>query len=221
MNDERNKLGFLKIGLLVIGIFCIITLVNKGIKLLQNISQKCVVEEGSLKFEESSEGYILRDEKVLQGENYKNGMVQMIAEGQRVAKGKPAFRYYSNGEDEILRQIDTLDAEINAAIESSGLTIFSTDITNLESQIEKVVDSMYCINDLGEIQDKKSELDSYISKKTKITGNLSPADSHVKSLIEKRNTLEGQISNASEVITAPISGMLSYRIDGLEEVLRC
>ena len=83
MNDERNKLGFLKIGLLVIGIFCIITLVNKGIKLLQNISQKCVVEEGSLKFEESSEGYILRDEKVLQGENYKNGMVQMIAEDRK------------------------------------------------------------------------------------------------------------------------------------------
>lgn len=221
MNDERNKLSFFKIVVAILGIFCVIHLVNKGIKVLQNISQICVVEEGSLKFEESSEGYILRDEKVLQGENYKNGMVQIIAEGQRVAKDKPAFRYYSNGEDEILRQIDTLDGEINAAIESSGLTIFSTDITNLEAQIEKVVDSMYRMNDLEEIQDKKSELDTYISKKTKITGNLSPADSHVKSLIEQRNTLEGQLSKASEVVTAPISGTLSYRVDGLEEILRC
>ncbi len=221
MNDERNKLSFFKIVVAILGIFCVIHLVNKGIKVLKNISQICVVEEGSLKFEESSEGYILRDEKVLQGENYKNGMVQIIAEGQRVAKDKPAFRYYSNGEDEILRQIDTLDGEINAAIESSGLTIFSTDITNLEAQIEKVVDSMYRMNDLEEIQDKKSELDTYISKKTKITGNLSPADSHVKSLIEQRNTLEGQLSKASEVVTAPISGTLSYRVDGLEEILRC
>lgn len=221
MNDERNKLSFFKIVVAILGIFCVIHLVNKGIKVLKNISQICVVEEGSLKFEESSEGYILRDEKVLQGENYKNGMVQIIAEGQRVAKDKPAFRYYSNGEDEILRQIDTLDGEINAAIESSGLTIFSTDITNLEAQIEKVVDSMYRMNDLEEIQDKKSELDTYISKKTKITGNLSPADSHVKSLIEQRNTLEGQLSKASEVVTTPISGTLSYRVDGLEEILRC
>lgn len=221
MNDERSKLGFFKIIIAIFGIFCVIHLVNKGIKVLKNIAQICVVEEGSLKFEESCEGYILRDEKVLQGENYKNGMVQIIAEGQRVAKDKPAFRYYSNGEEEILRQIDTLDGEINAAIESSGLTIFSTDITNLEAQIEKVVDSMYRLNDLEDIQDKKSELDTYISKKTKITGNLSPADSHVKSLIEQRNTLESQLSKASEVVTAPISGTLSYRVDGLEEILRC
>lgn len=214
-------MSFFKIVIAMIGILCVITLVKKGIKVLKNISQICVVEEGSLKFEESSEGYILRDEVVLQGENYKNGMIQIISEGQRVAKNKPAFRYYSNGEDEILRQIDTLDGEINAAIESSGLTIFSTDITNLETQIEKVVDSMYRVNDLEEIQDKKSELDTYISKKTKITGNLSPADSHVKSLIEQRNALEGQLSNASEVIMAPTSGTLSYRIDGLEEILRC
>lgn len=220
MNDEKSKLGFLKIIVAIIGILCVIVLVRKGIKVLKNIAQICVVEEGSLKFEESADGYILRDEKVLQGENYKNGMIQMISEGQRVGKDKPAFRYYSNGEDEILRQIDTLDSEINAAIESSGLTIFSTDITNLETQIEKVVDSMYRVNDLEEIQDKISELDTYVSKKTKITGNLSPADSHVKSLIEKRNALEGQISNASEVITAPVSGTLSYRVDGLEEILR-
>ena len=221
MKDEASKLGFLKILLAILGIFCVIHLVNKGIKVLKNISQITVVEEGSLKFEESSAGYILRDEKVLQGENYKNGMVQIIAEGQRVAKDKPAFRYYSNGEDEILKQIQTLDDEINATIESSGMTIFSTDITNLELQIGKVVDSMYCMNDLAEIQDKKSELDTYISKKTKITGNLSPADSHVKSLIEQRNRLEGQLSNASEVIKAPVSGILSYRVDGLEEILRC
>lgn len=193
--------------------------VKKGIQLLKNISQICIVERGSLKFEEGAEGYILRDESVLQGQNYKNGMVQMIAEGQRVAKDKPAFRYYSNGEGEMLNKIASLDDEINAEIESSGLTIFSTDITNLETQIQKVVNSMYCLNELEEIQDRKSELDTYISKKTKITGDLSPADSHVKSLIEQRNALQAKLTNESETILAPISGVLSYRVDGLEEKL--
>ena len=187
--------------------------------MLKNISQICVVENGSLKYEESVSGYILRDEIVLQGENYKNGMVQIISEGQRVAKDKPAFRYYSNGEEEILKQISTLDDEINADIEGNGLTIFSTDITNLETQIEKVVDSMYKVNNLEELQDKKSELDTYISKKTKITGSLSPADSHVKSLIEQRNQLESKLSNASEIINAPMSGIVSYRVDDLEALL--
>lgn len=220
MNDNSNKTDIVKMIIAVVIILILAVLVKKGIKVLKNISNICVVEQGSLKFEESSDGYIIRDEQVLQGENSKNGMVQIVSEGQRIAKDSPAFRYYSNGEEEILAQIDTLDDEINAAIETSGLTIFSTDITNLEIQIEKVVDSMYDINDLEEIDDKISELNNYISKKTKITGNLSPADSHVKSLIEQRNNLESQISDSSEVIYAPVSGTLSYRVDGLEEILK-
>lgn len=221
MNDNQDKLSLGKIIITIIAIVCVAILVEKGIHMLKSLSQICVVEEGSLKFEEPADTYILRQETVLQGENYKNGMVQMISEGQRVAKNEPVFRYYSNGEEEILRQMETLDDEINAAIESSGLTIFSTDIANLETQIEKLVDSMYHINDLEKLQEKKAELDTYISKKTKITGNLSPADSHVKSLIEKRNHLEQQISNESEVMVAPVSGLVSYRVDGLEEILRC
>ena len=220
MKEENSKLNLGKILVAIIAIACVAVLVQKGISMLKNLSQICVIEEGSLRFEETADGYILRDETILQGENYKNGMVQIIAEGQRVAKNEPVFRYYSNGEDEILRQLGTLDDEINAAIKSSGLTIFSTDITNLEMQIEKIVDSMYHVNDLEEIQDKTAELDTYILKKTKITGNLSPADSHIKSLIEKRNGLEEQLGSESEVMVAPKAGLVSYRIDGLEEVLR-
>lgn len=220
MNEENSKLNLGKVLVTIIAIGCMVILIEKGIDMLKNLSQICVVEEGSLRFEEVADGYILRNETVLQGENCKNGMVQIISEGQRVAKNEPAFRYYSNGEDEILRQIETLDDEINATIESSGLTIFSTDITNLEMQIEKVVDSTYNVNDLEEIRDKIAELNTYIQKKTKITGNLSPADSHIKSLIEKRNALEEQIGSESEVIVAPNAGLISYRVDGLEEILR-
>ena len=220
MKETENKLGFFKWIFILLVLGGLIVLAQKGVDVLQNIAQICIVEQGSLRFEESADGYILRDEIVLQGENSKNGMVPIVSEGQRIAKNSPAFRYYSNGEEEILNKIATLDDEINAEIESSGLTIFSTDITNLENQIEKVVNSIYTLNDLEEMKDKKAELDTYVSKKTKITGNLTPADSHIKSLIEERNRLESSLSNSSEVITTPISGMVSYRVDGLEEVLR-
>ena len=64
---------------------------------------------------------------------------------------------------------------------------------------------MYKINDIEELNDRIAELNTYISKKTRITGNLSPADSHVKTLIEKRNSLEANLSQASEIISAPMS----------------
>ena len=41
----------------------------------------------------------------------------------------------------------------------------------------------------------------------------------MKSLIEQRNALEGQLSTASEVIYSPLSGTVSYRVDDLEEIL--
>lgn len=222
MKDEGSKLSFGKVLITVLAVGIMVVIIEKGIDVLKNLSQICVVENGSLRFEEIAEGYILREETILQGENFKNGMAQIISEGQRVAKNDAAFRYYSKGEEEILNQMKNLDDEINVAIENSGLMIFfSTDITNLETQIQKVVDSMYCMNDLEKMQEKKAELDTYVSKRTKITGNLSPANSHVKSLIEKRNELEQQLNNESEVITAPSSGLISYRVDGLEEILRC
>ena len=221
MNEQKDKLNMLKVISAIIVIIVLTFLVRKGINILKNISKVYVVEVGSLKFEESIEGYILRDENVLQGENFKNGMIQIVSEGQRISKNSPAFRYYSNGEEDILNKINTLDDEINAEIESSGLTIFSTDITNLENEIEDVVDSMYQLNDLENIRNKIAELDTYISKKTKITGNLSPSDSHIKSLIEQRNSLESQLTNSSEIVNSPASGIVSYRVDGLEEILRC
>ena len=221
MNEQKDKLNMLRVISAILIIISLTFLVRKGINILKNISKVYVVEVGSLKFEESVEGYVLRDEKVLQGENYKNGMIQIVPEGQRISKNSPAFRYYSNGEEDILNKINTLDDEINAEIESSGLTIFSTDITNLENEIEDVVDSMYKLNDLENIRNKIAELDTYISKKTKITGNLSPGDSHIKSLIEQRNSLELQLTNSSELVNSPASGIISYRVDGLEEILRC
>ena len=221
MNEQKDKLNMLKVISAIIVIIGLTFLVRKGINILKNISKVYVVEVGSLKFEESIEGYILRDENVLQGENFKNGMIQIVSEGQRISKNSPAFRYYSNGEEDILNKINTLDDEINAEIESSGLTIFSTDITNLENEIEDVVDSMYQLNDLENIRNKIAELDTYISKKTKITGNLRPSDSHIKSLIEQRNSLESQLTNSSEIVNSPASGIVSYRVDGLEEILRC
>ena len=67
MKDEENKLGFFRIVIGIIILACFILVVQKGIELLQNIAQICVVEQGSLRFEESAEGYILREEVVMQG----------------------------------------------------------------------------------------------------------------------------------------------------------
>lgn len=165
-------------------------------------------------------GYIIRDETVLQGENYKNGMIKVVSDGERTAKSQIVFRYYSNSEDTIMNQINELDEEINEIIENSGLTLVSSDISSLDSQIETTIDSMYNINYLQKNYENKNKIEAYISKKAQITGILSPEDSYIKTLTGQREQLEKQLENDSEIIYAPKAGLASYRIDGLEEVLK-
>ena len=52
-----------------------------------------------------------------------------------------------------------------------------------------------------------------------MVGELSPSGSYIRSLIDKRNEYATELNSGSEYISAPQSGIVSYRIDGLEEVL--
>ena len=48
----------------------LLVFVTNGKKLIKNTSAKTTVAEGSLSYEEAVEGYLIRDEVVLQGDNY-------------------------------------------------------------------------------------------------------------------------------------------------------
>ena len=49
--------------------------------LIKQPTDTFMVVEGKLYLEESQTGYIIRNEQIVKGENYKNGIVQIKAEG--------------------------------------------------------------------------------------------------------------------------------------------
>lgn len=220
MKEDQKKVSVMKILITIIFMIFFIVLVTNSTHILKNQLDFSIVTKGSLYYEETTEGYVIRDEIVLQGENYKNGMVQILSDGERAANGEKVFRYYSNSEENILKEIEKLDEEINELIDSTNLNIFSSDINSLEKLIETTVDEMYNLNYLQKISENKNKIDAYISKKTQMTGNASPDDSYVKTLANRRNELESELDTGSEIIIAPISGLTSYRVDGLEEILK-
>ena len=187
--------------------------------LLQKPADKVVIEKGTVSEEESTQGYVIRDEEVITGQNYKNGMLQIKTEGERVAKGDPIFRYYTNNEQELLKQIQELDVQIQEAMENENTQIFNTDIKLIEEQIAEQLNNLYGLNNLQKIKEYKKEIDNLVTKKAKIAGDLSPAGSYLRSLVEQRSNLENQLNAGSEYVNAPRAGVVSYRVDGLEAVL--
>ncbi len=184
-------------------------------KLVQNPTNTFMVTNGKISQEESDIGYIIREETVVKGQNYKNGMVKIKNEGEKVAKGDSVFRYYSSGEEELKSKIAELDVEIQSLMQNEKSS-FPSDVKLLESQIEKELDSIYGVNNAQKIQEYKKNINSYITKKAKIS---SPSNSRLKELLSQREEYENRLTSDSENVNAPESGIVSYRVDGLESVL--
>ena len=163
-------------------------------------------------------GYVIRDEKVAKGNNSNRGMLQIKTEGGKVAKGSQIFRYLSENEDQINSKIDELNAKIQEAL--LGQTdLFSSDIKAIENQIDNKIDGLRFKNNIQEISEYKNDISTYITKKSKIAGDLSKSGSYIKGLIEEREGYQKKLREYSEYVTAPIAGVVSYRVDNLEETL--
>lgn len=163
-------------------------------------------------------GYVIRDEKVAKGENYENGIFQIKSEGEKVAKGDSIFRYYSENEDELNQKIEELNAKIQEALLGKK-DLFPNDVKAIGNQIDNEIEGLKSVNRIQDIKEHKNNINTYITKKSKIAGDLSKAGEYINGLIKEKEQYESELKSKSEYIKAPISGIVSYRTDGLEEVL--
>lgn len=176
------------------------------------------VENGKLYKEETDIGYVIRNEKVVKGENYKNGMEQIIGEGSRAAVNENIFRYYSTNEENLKQKIADLDVKIQDTM-SQEEGVFTSDAKILENQIDDKIQDINKVNDMSKLTEYKKEIESLVSKKAKIAGEASPQGSYLRKLIEERKKYETELNSGAEYVKAPMSGIVSYRVDGLEETL--
>lgn len=182
-------------------------------------TETITVEQGVLTEEEMATGYIIRSENVIKGKNYKNGISQILSEGEKVAKNQTVFRYYGKSEEELQANIDEINLKIQQALEKEKNSIFSADAKTLENQIETKVQNIQNLKDVQTISEYKKEISNIVEKKAKIFGENSQSGSYIKKLMNEKEQYEKKLTDGSEYIKAPVSGIVSYRVDGFEEVL--
>lgn len=222
MNRKRKKDKRINIKLItasIIALIFVVCIIYNIVALFLNPTDTFMIENGEISSTEQAIGYIIREEKLFQGENYKNGIYQIKNEGERVAKGDPIFRYYTNNEEELVKKISDLDLQIQDALEQNQNNIYSSDIVAIDNKIEENLKQVSRINNVEKILDYNKQISSLLTKKAKLTGELSPSGSYIKELISKRSEYEEKLNSGSEYIKATISGVVSYRVDGIEETL--
>lgn len=209
MKKAKKIVAILLIAIIIVYIIYAVCL------LIINPTDTYIIKTETLSNEDSTTGYIVRDENVIKGNNYENGIYVIATEGQKVAKSESIFRYYSSNEKEISKQIDELDYQIQTLLEKEK-NIPSADIKSIENQIEQKIEKLKELNNYQEIVEYKNDIDSLISKKISFIGDVTE-NSEIKKLINQRNSYEEQLKKGAEYITADESGIVSYRVDGLED----
>ena len=210
---NKKIIIYIAIALIVIYLIYIIYL------LIKQPTDIFTLEEGTLYSEETDIGYVIRDEVVVQGENYKNGMEKIKSEGEKVAVNEAVFRYYTKNENSLKEKIAELDTKIQEAM-TNETELFTSDMKSLETQIDEKLLEISNISDSTKLEEYKKEINELVTKKANIAGDLSPQGSYLKELIEERKNYENELNSGAEYINSTKSGVISYKVDGLEDVLK-
>lgn len=219
--DEQKKTSkniLPRIIALIAAVIIIVYLIYNTVRLITSPADTFVVENGTLDSAETVDAVVIRDEQVLQGNNYMNGMEKVVSEGKRAAKGEAIFRYYVNGEDTIKKEIEDLDKKIAEAQKSEN-SIYPTDVQVLKNKIKALEEKIYETNNIEEVENYKKEIEECTLKISTIIGDLSPVGSYLKDLINQKNAYLKKITDGAEEIKTTESGTVSYRVDNLESIL--
>ena len=214
-NDKANNIIATVIVIIIVFIF-LIYLGNSIYIWWQKPTNVFLVENGEISLSESTVGYVIRSENVIQNEETENEILQIKTDGQRVAKGDTVLRYYSGEEESIQKEIANIDVQIQEILENNQIEV-NSDIKALKTQAKSELDEIYKNNELQKMKEYKQEISTTIAKKAKIIGSLSKDNEALSNLIKQREDLENELNKKSIDLKASESGIVSYRVDGLEE----
>lgn len=215
---RKIKINYKRIIMAIVLIIAVIYILYAMILLNKNESGSIFIEQGTILQEETVVGYIIRNEQVIRNEEYKNGIIQIADEGEKVYKNEAVFQYYSDAAKELSNQITELDLLIQEKLKTEKITS-NADIKLIETQIENKIEELKNLKNIQEITEYNNTIKKLLEKKIATLGEINGATDELKSLVKKRNDLSYQITDSTKYLSAPISGIVSYKIDGLEQEL--
>ena len=213
--NTEKKLNIVKLFILfAILAYVIISLANLFITPVNKVR----ITQGKISDESSVEGYIIRDETVLSTNNVSDIALSKL-EGSKVSKGQVVATYVSKNNDLTKKKIEELDAKIQVALQEQT-DLYSSDTQKLEKEIERILQDINNTNEMQDITQSYTQIHSLLEKKAKLSGELSQSGSYINDLIKQRNTYEQELNESTDYIKSTISGILTTKVDGLEEAFK-
>ncbi|MGB7604585.1 MAG: HlyD family efflux transporter periplasmic adaptor subunit [Lutisporaceae bacterium] len=149
-----------------------------------------------------------------------------VNEGERVATGKEILEITkSSGADEnISLKLDKLNERIEEIkANETDNNFFAQDKQKIDANIAsdlKELQNVAKSGDFSKLETVKNDLSANVYKKSLVYGTESFSGQNLEQLMNEKSTLEQLLKNNLNVVYAKISGLVSYELDGYEEVLK-
>ena len=202
------------IGILII-LYTVIVFAYNSLEFVIAPSQMFVVKRDILSDEEVVDALVLREETVIT-DNSNRTLQKDKFEGEKVSKGIRVFRYYSSKENEKIDKIAQIDKEIEEYLIEQQDNINSPENLVIDSSIESKLLEVNSINQQSKILNFEKNINNEVLQKAKIAGELSREGSKIKKLLDEKKAIEKTLTDQSQIVTSPMAGVISYRVDGFE-----
>ncbi|MBO5477925.1 MAG: hypothetical protein J6A15_09270 [Clostridia bacterium] len=203
----------IKIIVLIIAIVCFFVYSLNKDSLKKKITYTVV--SGTIERSQETNLYLLKKETLIEYDSTLP-VTAIIDQGKRAAKGEAIATYKNDSYDEYLNQVGEIDKQIQTLVKDLPVT-YSADIANIENKILDYSVEIQNATSYIKMQEYKAKLDELAYKKITVLANSTPDSSAIRDLISQRENLVKLSKESSNTISTPVSGIVTYKTDGLED----
>lgn len=210
----RPKKKSFKLIHIVMLIFCIVVFVL----LIRYFSKKTyIIEEGNLQKSFTSNAVIIRQEKLVKAPA--EGKLEIFVDpGNRVRVGDPLFKviYDVKKYKECKKQIVEVEDKIKAVKDKQNQQKMQSILDKSIEDMTKSLQDAISKGDFNKVDNIKSEIIRLKKEKDK---RNKIREKNIKTMQKSLQDLKTDLQSTRHIVCAPISGIVSYDIDGMEELL--
>ena len=168
-------------------------------------------------------GVIFKDELVIDFSEYSGIVKNNFCNGARVAVKSEVARAYASQDDILkIKQLDTLDKEINALNEAQNPgSLQDMNIKVINKQMNcKYYDLMRNLqkDNLDNIKETKDEITMLFNKRQILTNQIDDFNGTISKLASEKNNIDKTISCRPKSIITPVAGYFVDHTDGYEDM---
>lgn len=184
---------------------------------LKPTDKRILLKNGTIEKTEIVTAYVIKKESVIDKDIAKV-MVPVVGEGSKTQKGGIIATYKSDEYKNYEETLSKMDKEILELMNDLPV-IYSSEVDAIDREIYEIVKQSIGETSYAKMQEYKQRINTYINKRANIISDLSPDGAEIRKLITKRNEYESSAKKSNDNVIATMSGLVSYKTDGLEEKL--